>query len=68
MAYLKSVRLREAQTLLFKTDLRVEEIGERVGYPDVYHFSKTFKQSSSTSPTDYRRQVRQWLLEERRDS
>lgn len=65
MAYLKSVRMRQAQLLLFQTELQVAEIGERVGYPDVFHFSKTFKQAFGASPTEYRRETRQWLLESR---
>lgn len=62
MAYLRNVRMRKAQALLLQTDLQVSEIGERVGYPDVFHFSKVFKSAFRKSPTDYRHDIRRTFV------
>jgi len=58
MAYLKNVRMRKAQALLLQTDLQISEVGERVGYPDVFHFSKVFKSTFCKSPSGYRHDIR----------
>lgn len=61
MVYLKNVRMRRAQILLAQTDLGVADIGERVGYPDLFHFSKTFRHEFNMSPSRYRGEMRQWV-------
>lgn len=61
MAYLKSVRMRKAQVLLAQSQFRISEIGEHVGYPDVFHFSKVFKNSLGISPLGYRKNLQHWL-------
>jgi len=58
MAYLRNVRMRKAQSLLLQTDLQVSEVGVRVGYPDVFHFSKVFKSAFHKSPSEYRHDIR----------
>ena len=58
MAYLKNVRLRKAQALLISTDLQISEIGNRVGYPDIFHFSRLFKNAFHKSPSEYRLDLR----------
>lgn len=58
MAYLKNVRMRKALALLLQTDLQISAIGEQVGYPDVFHFSKVFKNAFRKSPTEYRHEIR----------
>ena len=63
LAYLKHVRLKKAQALLFQTDMQVSEIGAHVGYPDIFHFSKIFKGMFHISPLEYRRESRMWLME-----
>lgn len=57
--YLIQYRINHARRLLTDTDLSVQEVGERVGYPDPFHFSKVFKQNMSVSPAQYRRAITQ---------
>src|SRR5439155_9774008 len=40
--YVARVRVEEAKRLLATTSLLVYEVGERVGYPSVEHFSRLF--------------------------
>ncbi|MBN2712751.1 MAG: helix-turn-helix domain-containing protein [Planctomycetes bacterium] len=66
LAYLKKIRMNHAQTLLFQTDLPIGEIGESIGYPDIFHFSKIFKQFCGLSPSRYRSDTRAQLQESTR--
>jgi len=54
--YVKRRRIEEAQKLLLTTSLSVAEIGERVGWSDPFHFSRTFKSETNLSPQQYRKQ------------
>jgi len=54
MKYLEQLRMAEAERLLLNTDLHVQEIARRVGYPDPYHFSRVFRRSKGHSPSAYR--------------
>lgn len=53
--YGKRMRLQLASDLLLETDLSVAQVGERVGWPDPFHFSRTFKGVYGLSPAVYRR-------------
>ncbi|MUT68492.1 response regulator [Paenibacillus sp. NEAU-GSW1] len=56
--YIMSLRMNEAKHLLsLKQELTVKEIGEVVGYPDPFYFSRIFKQFTGTTPTDYKNQL-----------
>ena len=50
MAHLREVRLNYSKLLLRDTTLKVSEVAEEVGYTDVYHFSKSYKQQFNTTP------------------
>ena len=52
--YRNFCRLEHARELLESTQLRVSEIAERCGFGDAFHFSKSFKKHSGSSPRDYR--------------
>ena len=54
MRYVMRKRIQLAQHLLCLTDLKHHEIALRCGFPDPYHFSKSFKRLSGTTPTHYR--------------
>lgn len=53
--YIMSLRMNEAKQLLsLQKELSVKEIGEAVGYPDPYYFSRIFKQFTGTTPSEYK--------------
>lgn len=53
-AYLLDYRMQQARRLLTDTGLSVQEIAQRVGYPDPLHFSRAFRRTAGVSPTEYR--------------
>ncbi|MEN8230313.1 MAG: AraC family transcriptional regulator [Bacteroidota bacterium] len=55
--YRTRVRLNHATQLLRDHNLRISEIAQRIGYSDVYHFSKQFKQHLGISPGKFRQQM-----------
>lgn len=48
--------ITEAKRLLFYTDKSAKEIAFDLGFDDAAHFSRFFKNSSSKSPSDFRKQ------------
>ncbi|MDT2834914.1 response regulator [Vagococcus carniphilus] len=56
--YLTHYRIKKAKELLSQTSIRytIQEIGERVGYPNQHYFSRLFKQQTQLTPTQYRDQ------------
>ncbi|UQZ36854.1 hypothetical protein C2I18_26980 [Paenibacillus sp. PK3_47] len=55
--YLIRVRMHKARELLLTTDSALKEIAERVGYGDVYYFSRLFKKVTGNSPSVYKEKV-----------
>ncbi|MBI9012864.1 MAG: helix-turn-helix transcriptional regulator [Clostridiales bacterium] len=53
MKYGKELKIKRAQSLLRKSD-SITEIGEKLGFYDQAHFSRTFKSFTGTSPQKYR--------------
>ena len=56
LKYLTSIRIREAKRLLTETSLSISSIGEAVGYPDQFHFSKTFRKATGMNPSSWRKE------------
>jgi len=54
--FIKEYRINISKQLLRNLSLPISTVGEKVGYPDQFHFSKTFKQITGISPSDYREQ------------
>ncbi len=54
-AYQKNLRLQRASTLLGETQLSISEIADRIGYGDLFYFSKLFKETYGSSPSFYRK-------------
>ncbi|MFV0528887.1 MAG: response regulator [Lachnospiraceae bacterium] len=52
--FLTDLRINEAKQLLTNTELPISQIGEKVGYPDQFYFSKTFRKITGLSPTVFR--------------
>lgn len=53
-AYLNQHRLAKAKALLTSTSMDVNEIAYAVGYNNVSHFNRVFKEANDTSPSSYR--------------
>lgn len=47
-------RMEEAKNLLRGTNLKIPQIAEKTGYPNVRYFTRVFHSQFSMSPTDYR--------------
>lgn len=57
--YLKELRLERAKVLIQETEYPLSEVCERCGFSNYIHFSKTFKEYTGLSPSDYRRDMSQ---------
>ncbi|MBP5197538.1 MAG: response regulator [Lachnospiraceae bacterium] len=57
VAFLKDIRMNKAKELLEKTDMRIVEISQKIGYENEKHFMKIFKASYGVSPTEYRKNM-----------
>lgn len=51
--YLTELRVEKAKELLATTGLSIAEVCDRVGFNDYFHFLKTFKRLTGTSPGKY---------------
>lgn len=58
MDYVIGRRMQEAETLLKMTDVPVQTVGERVGYPDPSTFSRQFRKRHGVSPAAWRSRER----------
>ena len=61
LKYLTNLRIQEAKRLLLDTSLPISVVGERVGYPDQFHFSKTFRKATGVNPSAFRKQDKESL-------
>lgn len=52
--YLNTIRIAEAKRLLQETDLQISQIAYKVGYSNLTHFCRTFKDETQISPNSYR--------------
>ena len=52
--YVNKIRISVSKTLLTETDYTITEIAEKVGFSDVYYFSKVFKNIVGVSPSKMR--------------
>ena len=59
LKYLTSIRIEEAKKLLLDSSLSIADVGERVGYPDQFHFSKIFRKTTGVNPSAFRRDAQQ---------
>jgi len=56
-AYLNTVRINHAMELITTTNMKMSEVGQSVGFTDLYYFSKVFKKAVGVSPTNYNRGI-----------
>ncbi|WP_139995637.1 response regulator [Paenibacillus paridis] len=55
ISYLHEFRIHKAKEFLKRTDLTVNEIGERVGFMNDNYFIKIFKRITGTTPSQFRK-------------
>ena len=53
-SYLTNYRIQKAVELLSKTELKVYEVAERVGYSNLSYFSRVFKKVTGVNPFFYK--------------
>lgn len=57
VVYLNNLRLKHAITLLERTNLKVYEVAEKVGYSNLSYFSTVFKKNFGQNPFDYKNRM-----------
>ncbi len=55
--YLNMVRINHAKELISTTNMKLTEIGQAVGFHDLYYFSKVFKKATGVSPSTFAKGV-----------
>ena len=55
IAYLNSIRLKNALYFLTETTYTIDEISQRIGFDNSFYFSRLFKKKYGISPTEYRK-------------
>ena len=63
--YISKCRIEKAVELLKKTDIKVYEVCEKVGFSDINYFCKVFKRYKEVTPSEYKRQL---MLKEQKES
>jgi len=53
--YLNKIKVQEAKRLLLESDRQVTDIAYRVGYKNVTHFNRIFKEMNGNSPNQFRK-------------
>lgn len=62
MTYLQRLRLNLAALMLRDTELSIDEIAVRVGFPNLSHFGRAFRKANGQSPSKYRQQYC-WMIQ-----
>lgn len=55
--YIKRLRIEKAKELLLKSDDKIYEVAEKVGYHNPKHFGRVFREVSGVSPAEYRNRM-----------
>lgn len=62
LEYINYVRTKNAERLLFKTDMSVLDISTAVGFSSLSYFNRTFKKQTSMTPSAYRNYIRRSII------
>lgn len=55
--YIKNVRMEKAKEFLLNTNMKINDICQKVGYSNVSYFCKSFVESFGTTPEKFRHQA-----------
>ncbi len=55
--YISTKKMDKAKTLLKSCNVSISDIAFQTGFKNIYHFSKTFKNFTGFSPSEYRKMV-----------
>ena len=55
--FLREARMKHATQLLLSTDIPVSDVAYRCGYNDPKYFSRSFRQSTGMTPTEFKNQA-----------
>jgi len=53
--YVTALKIKQAKELLLSEKISINDVATRLGYADMYHFSKTFKAETGYTPTEFRK-------------
>lgn len=56
--YFKQLKIEEAKTLIREQHYNYTQIADRLGYASIHYFSRSFKQATGMSPSEYARSVK----------
>jgi AraC-like DNA-binding protein len=54
MKYYARLKIEAARAMLSSTNLRIQEIADKLGYANQFNFTRTFRRLADMSPTEYR--------------
>ena len=54
-AYILKLKMEYAKELLLSEKIPINDIAQKLGYSDVYHFGKIFKKNTGYTPSQYRK-------------
>jgi AraC-like DNA-binding protein len=55
--YIRNFRIERAKDLLKVSYYTIGDIAEKLGFPDLYYFSRVFKQVTGETPSDFRKNL-----------
>lgn len=55
MHYINRVRMERAKELILRNQINISEVGNKTGFNDLSHFSKSFKNYTGYSPSEFRK-------------
>ena len=58
MEYYNELKIKEAKKLLREKKMSVSQISDYLGYSSIHNFSRTFRNLTGTSPTQYKKSIR----------
>jgi AraC-like DNA-binding protein len=52
--YIRNYKIQRAKDMLHLSYLMIGDVAEKLGFPDIYYFSRVFKQVTGLTPSEYR--------------